>query len=252
MTSLVDRTLARISALQHDLASRATSASDEQLARTSGATQWSVAEVLSHLGSQAEIALEALPALLTGGQAPGQDFNEAVWARWNSLSDRAKAEDFVEHSSALLAAVEAVPDRETRMVTLAFLPYPIPWAGAMGMRLNEYALHHWDVVQGLDGDARIDDESADLLAQHLGDGLSFLLDFIGKTDHLTEPAVVQVATLHLVLADGVSLDPSATPTAVVDAPLEAGIRLLSGRLREDVPVKGNVTLEQLRKVFPGY
>ena len=252
MASLADRTIARIRALQVDLVSRASSASDDELGRTSGATEWSVAQVLSHFGSQAEIALVALPALLTGGEAPSQDFNESVWARWNSLGDRAKAENFIEHSSALLAAVEAVPDRETRTVTLPFLPYPLPWVGAMGMRLNEYALHHWDVVQGLDGHAHIDEESAALLAQHLGETLSFMLRFTAKADLLAEPAVVEVADLHIVIGDGVSIDPSATPTAVLDAPLEAGIRLLSGRLREEVPVKGNVTLDDLRKVFPGY
>jgi uncharacterized protein (TIGR03083 family) len=252
MTSLADRTIARIRALHDDLVSRAASASDEDLARTSGASQWSVAQVLSHLGSQSEIALAALPALLTGAEPPAQDFNESVWARWDSLDDRAKASGFIEHSSALLAAVEAVPDRDTRTVTLAFLPHPIPWSGAMGMRLNEFALHHWDVVQGLDGDARIDDETAALLVEQLGQGLSFMLGFIGKPDQLAEPAVVQVADLHIVIGDTVGIDPGATPTAILDAPLEAGIRLMSGRLREDVPVKGNVTLDDLRRVFQGY
>jgi uncharacterized protein (TIGR03083 family) len=252
MTSLADQTLTRIRALHDELVARATSATDEELARASGATQWSVAEVLAHLGSQAEIASAGLPALLSGGEAPGQEFNESVWARWNAMGDRAKAESFIEHSNAVVAAVEAVPDRDERTVKLAFLPFPLPFAAVMGMRLNEYALHGWDVRQGLDADARIDDASAELMAQHLGGGMSFMLGFIGKADQLAEPAVVQVADLRVVIAEAVTIDPSAIPTATIQAPLEAGIRLINGRLREDVPVEGNVTLEQLRKVFPGY
>jgi len=50
---------------------------------------------------------------------------------------------------------------------------------------------------------------------------------------------------------------SVEPTATFDGPLEVGIRLLSGRLKPQytpagVEVTGNVSLEDLRKVFPGY
>jgi hypothetical protein len=46
-------------------------------------------------------------------------------------------------------------------------------------------------------------------------------------------------------------------TATFSGPLAAAIRLLSGRLKPehtpaDVEVNGNVTLDDLRKVFPGY
>jgi uncharacterized protein (TIGR03083 family) len=244
--SLADLTLARIRAVHEELVAFTRSATDEELAMPSRATEWSVAQVLSHLGSQGEIALAGLPALLDGSEAPGQDVNEAVWARWDALGDRAKAEAFVEHSSAIVSALEVVPDRDTRTVTFPFLPAPLPFAGAMAMRLNEYALHGWDV--GLD----IDDETAALLAEHLADGLSFMLGFIGKADQLSDPVVLRAGNLVLTIDDAVAVTPQATPTATLEGRLDAGIRLISGRLREDVPVSGNVTLEQLRKVFPGY
>ena len=46
-------------------------------------------------------------------------------------------------------------------------------------------------------------------------------------------------------------------TATFTGPLEAAVRLLSGRLKPEftadgVGVTGNVTLDELRKVFPGY
>jgi len=46
------------------------------------------------------------------------------------------------------------------------------------------------------------------------------------------------------------------PTATFDGPQESVVRLLSGRLKApydaDVTVSGNVGLDDLRKVFPGY
>ena len=62
----------------------------------------------------------------------------------------------------------------------------------------------------------------------------------------------------IVIADSVSLQPaSGTATATFSGPLEAALRLISGRLRpaytpSDVTVTGNVTLDELRAVFPGY
>ena len=47
------------------------------------------------------------------------------------------------------------------------------------------------------------------------------------------------------------------PTATFHGPLEAAVRMLSGRLRPEVTpdgveVSGNVSLDDLRPVFPGY
>jgi hypothetical protein len=49
----------------------------------------------------------------------------------------------------------------------------------------------------------------------------------------------------------------ADPTATFTGPLEAAIRLVGGRLRpantpERVKVTGAVTLDDLRRAFPGY
>jgi hypothetical protein len=82
--------------------------------------------------------------------------------------------------------------------------------------------------------------------------MSFMLGFIGKADQLAELVVLKAGDLVLTIDDAVGVTPDATPTATLDAPLEAGIRLVNGRLREDVAVEGNVTLAELRKVFPGY
>ena len=86
------------------------------------------------------------------------------------------------------------------------------------------------------------------------------VDFTGKADALAQPAVIDIlgSGFALVIADTVSVTTSASlPTATFTGPLEAAIRLLGGRLTTqhtpgDVEVTGNVTLDDLRRVFPGY
>src|SRR4051794_15074604 len=58
-----------------------------QLTHPPGASGWTVAQVLSHLGSGAEITLETLRAAQAGTDRAA-DANEAVWARWNAMSPR--------------------------------------------------------------------------------------------------------------------------------------------------------------------
>ena len=70
----------------------------------------------------------------------------------------------------------------------------------------------------------------------------------------TDPSRV----LGLVLGDGVSLGDAPTDVGVLTIPAEALLRLFAGRLDEaHTPdtvtiTSGVVTLEQLRKVFPGF
>ena len=49
-----------------------------------------MAQVLSHLGSGAEIAHAGYRAALDGTPAPEQEFNQGVWDRWNARSPRTR------------------------------------------------------------------------------------------------------------------------------------------------------------------
>ena len=262
MTSLADRTITALRSTHDDLAALVPGLSDDQLAGRSGASEWTVAQVLSHLGSGAEIALAGYRAALDGTAAPEQDFNERVWDRWNALGPRDQADGFLEHDAELVATLEALtPDqREDVKVKLGFVPAPLPLASVAGLRLNETALHSWDVRVALDPAAKVDAGSAAVLVEHLAGDLGFLLGFIGKADRLAEPTRVRIAQSGAVILvdDRVSLSTSADdPTATFTGDLEAAIRLIGGRLGPahtpaGVDVTGNVTLDQLRQVFPGY
>jgi uncharacterized protein (TIGR03083 family) len=262
MTSLADRTIAALRSTHDDLAALVPGLSDEQLTGPSGASEWTVAQVLSHMGSGAEIGLATLTRALDGGPAAEPGFNESVWDRWNAMSPREQATSFLDHDARVVSAFEALTaeQRETLQVDLGFLPQPLPLASFAGMRLNESGQHSWDVRVAFDPSAGIAADAAAVMAEHLAGGLSFLAGFIGKADVLTTPVVVDIegSGYGLVVADTVALvSAPADPTATFTGPLEAAIRLIGGRLRPDftpdgVKVTGAVTLDDLRRVFPGY
>ena len=263
MTSPADATISALRTTHDELAAVVGGLTDEQLSGPSGASDWPVAQVLSHLGSGAEIGLATLQAATGAREAPGDGFNQSVWDRWNAMSPREQADGFVGSDEALVAAYEALTaeQRTDLQVTLGFLPRPLPLASVAGMRLNEAAQHSWDARVGVDDGATIPDGTASLVVEHYATGLGFLLGFIGKADAVTEPAVVTLGDLGLALSvtDAVALVPAdaAAATATFTGSADAVARLLSGRLTprwtpESVSVSGNVDLDDLRRVFPGY
>jgi uncharacterized protein (TIGR03083 family) len=258
VSQLVDQTIAELRAIHDRLAARVAGLSADQLTGPSGAEDWRVADVLSHLGSGAEIGRYGLLGAI--GVEVDAPSNQEVWDRWNALPPAEQAAAFVESDQALVAAFEELSpeQRGSVEIDLGFLPQPVPLATLAGMRLNEAALHGWDVEVGLDPGARLSEASAELQARHLSETMSFLLGFVGKPDGVG-PARVAVGDHTIVIeAEGVRLQPGTDDaTARFDGPLEAGVRLLVGRLKPaftpaGVSVTGNVTLEELRKVFPGY
>ena len=88
--------------------------------------------------------------------------------------------------------------------------------------------------------------------------LAFLLGFSAKAAQLAEPARVAIPGGGIVVTDQVAVTTElADPTATFEGEQEAAVRMITGRLRPEVTpdgvaVTGNVTLDDLRKVFPGY
>jgi uncharacterized protein (TIGR03083 family) len=262
MSSPADRTIDALRATHEELAAVVPGLSDQQLDATSGASEWTVAQVLSHLGSGAEITLATLQAAMGSAPGPGPDFNQSVWDRWNAMSPREQADGFLTGDAELLAAIEALTagQRQSLSIDVGFFPAPLPLAAYLGMRLNEAGQHSWDVRVSLDPGAAIAAATAAVIAEHFATDLGFLLGFTGKADALAQSAVVDIheSGYAIVIAESVSITTSAPPaTATFNGPLEAAVRLLGGRLTSrytpaGLQVRGNVTLDDLRRVFPGY
>jgi len=264
MTPLADRTIDADHRTYERLARLVGSLTDDQLTQPSGASEWTVAQVLSHLGSGAEITLDTLRAAQEGRDR-ADDANEAVWSRWNAMSPREQADGYVRAGRELdRAYAELDPTQRAELrVPMGFLPEPADIDLFTAMRLNEAALHAWDVEVAFDPSATVPaDVAAVLVEQYLGP-LRFLLGFTAKPDQLSDrPVTLTVRatapdrTLALRLAEQAELTGATSQAAgEVRLPLEAIPRLLSGRLRASdtgIVVNGPVSLEDLRRVFPGY
>ncbi|MFI5728792.1 maleylpyruvate isomerase family mycothiol-dependent enzyme [Kribbella sp. NPDC051587] len=241
---------------------------DDALAGPSAASEWDIAQVLSHLGSGAEIMTNTVQLALDGkppaeGAEEGQQSNQTVWARWDAASRREQADGFIEWNEKLLGLFESLDadQRENLRIELGYLPAPADVATVGRMRLNELTLHSWDVRSAIDPAATLDAEAVPELFQGALD-----LSWVSKPAALNgETAVVAVATTEpaleftLRLADPVTLDKGspAQPDGSLTLPAEAWFRLVAGRLGPDrtpdsVELTGPITLDTLRGVFAGY
>jgi uncharacterized protein (TIGR03083 family) len=264
MTPRADRTIDADHRTYERLARLVSTLTDDQLAQRSGASEWSVAQVLSHLGSGAEITLDTLRAAQAGVDRAA-DANEAVWARWNAMTPPEQAAGYLHVGQELdQAYADLDPAQRTHLrVPMGFLPEPADVDLFTGMRLNEAALHAWDVEVAFDPSATVPaDVAAVLVDQFLGP-LGFMLGFTARPDQLADRPVTLTIhatapdrTLGLRVADQAQLTDGAAPAdGELRPPLEALPRLLTGRLRTSdtgILVDGPVLLAELRRVFPGY
>lgn len=249
----------------HDsLAELVAKLTDDDLAGPSGAAQWDVSQVLSHLGSGAELSRAWLRAALDENPVPGKDFNHTVWDRWNAMSRRERADGFLQTNPALVELYESLDadTRESLRVDLGFMPAPVDVATAARFRLSEFALHSWDVRAGFDENAAVAPEAAGPLL----DGTNDLLAWISKPEHLQgKHSTIEVTTTDpaevfaLGLAGQVTIERRTPeqPDGTLALPAEAFLRLLAGRLSarytpDSVVTTGAADLEVLRQVFPGY
>jgi len=232
---------------------------DEQLVAPSGASDWRICDVLSHLGSGSEIMLRSFAAAAAGMEVPEGD-NQAVWDRWNAMAPREQAQGYVDHGAVLVETLESLTPEQRDAVTIRRprLPEPVPLEVAAGMRLNEVAQHTWDVTVGLDPAATVDATAAGLMLTLLSDQLSFMLGFTAEPDALSEPTEVAAGDWALVVDQSARIVPAGTnPLATFTGTTESFYRLLGGRLAErytpaGTEVTGSVTLDDLRRVFPGF
>jgi uncharacterized protein (TIGR03083 family) len=228
---------------------------DAQLGSPSFCDDWSIAQVLSHLGSGAVIARRSLEDVRAGATTP-DDFNQSVWDEWNAKTPRAQADEALVADAALLQAYEAVDERERDGLTFPLGPLSLSFDDMVGLRLNEHAFHTWDIAVALDDDAVVPTDAAALVV----DNLSLIARFSARPDGPERTVAVRTTDPGRDIAlrlssDGVELvpgDPGQTPDLVL--PAEAFGRLIYGRLDRDhsPTVSGSpALLETLRAVFPG-
>jgi uncharacterized protein (TIGR03083 family) len=221
-------------------------------------SEWTIADVLSHLGSQAEIFGLMVDAGLTGKDAPGPDAFGPIWEVWNARSPEEQRSESAAANESLMRRLEGLEPSELEAFRLAAFGTEVDAARLLRMRLSEHAVHAWDIDVAFQPDILVAPDAVELLI----DGLPELVARAGKPSAV--PATVEVVTTQpdrrfVLVTDGVRLEPFSDQATdgSVHLPGEALVRLIYGRLDDqhlgsgDVETTG-ITLDQLRELFPGF
>jgi uncharacterized protein (TIGR03083 family) len=255
----------------HDrLSTLAEALSPEDLRRTSYCDEWSVAQVLSHLGSGAEIFSMILDAARSGTEPPGLEGFRVVWDRWDAKDPDQQRVAFRAADSAFLESLESLDDPLDSFVITA-MGRQMDMAEFLGMRLGEHAVHAWDVGVSFEPTEVVDAHAVELLI----DRLPAVGTALGRPapDVARSPQRVVVATTDPIRAYTFDVGATVTvaeagrdgdgqPTRVdLHLPAEALLRLVYGRLDADhTPpldpaddaTSATSILDVLRATYPGF
>jgi uncharacterized protein (TIGR03083 family) len=221
-------------------------------------SDWTVAQVLSHLGSGAEIATLNLSSALGGHGTMDPATFQPIWDAWNNRTPEEQAADCLTWDEQHVRRLEQLTDEELAGIRFDFLGRELDAAGLIRLRLSEHAMHTWDVAVYRDPAAAVAADAVPEAFEQIGQLLQFVAKPAGDSfrvrlrttgpdrDYLLD--VGEPVTLsHWV--DGTEVD------GVVELPAEALLRLFYGRLDpEHTPgyAAGGVELDRLRAVFPGF
>ncbi len=239
--------------------------SAEQLSGPSYCKDWSVAQVLSHIGSGAEIAMLTLPVALGQSEPFDRSALQAIWDRWNAMSPDEQAAAGLMTDAQHVQALDQLSDEELASIQYPFIGTTLDAVGLIRLRLGEHALHTWDVAVALDPGAEVSPDAVPMLIDTVP---GFFAPRLGKPQDPAFRARIRTTAPDrdylLTAADAVSMsdwpgDAEASAdgqdTADVTMPAEALLRLAYGRLDAGhTPAAVAATpadLDRLRAIFPG-
>ena len=245
----------------------------EQVRAKSYCRDWTVAQVLSHLGSGAEIALLMLPGALGEAEPVSRDAFAPIWDVWNAKSPDEQAADGLAADDNHIKALEQLTDEQLASIRLDFLGNQFDAVGVIRLRLGEHVLHTWDVEVVQDPTATLQADAVEMLIDNVP---RFLAPRLGNP--LPEPFTVRIRTSEpardyvLTSAESVRMadwpgdlpgtgdgqGPADAGAGIAEAsmPAEALLRLAYGRLDPaHTPSSAWAdpdTLDKLRAIFPGF
>jgi uncharacterized protein (TIGR03083 family) len=215
---------------------------------------WSIADVLSHIGSGAVILRRRFDDIVGGRETEGE-FSQSVWDEWSAKDPDAQAADALVADAALLAGLDALDERHRGEFRFTMGPMDLNFMGFVGLRLNEHVLHTWDIeVAGQPaavlppGATLAVIDNLELVARGAGRPTGSVRTVQVRTTGPERGFTISLGT------DSFELIRSETTTDPdLEIPSEAFIRLVYGRLDPDhtPPVARGAVLEELRKAFPG-
>ena len=233
----------------------------EQLNAGSYCRGWDIAQVLSHLGSSAEIGLLGLERALVDAAPLEREVFPAIWDRWNALSPLDKATEMVVWDRRFVSVLQGVDDLTLNSLHVALFGRNLNCAAIVALRLGEHALHSWDVAVAFNPVAEVLPTSVELLI----DRVPFIAGRLGKAEKASGKEQIEIRTFRpqrrfflsvferVALSDSVEGEPEGT----LELPSAAMLRLVYGRLdpRHTPPgvhVEGRADLDELRQIFSGF
>lgn len=221
----------------------------EDLERPAYPSEWTIADVLSHLGSGAEITR----LRLDGDEVDAPP----IWDRWNAKSPSEQAADSLQSDQALLQRLSTVTAAEEAALRFDMGRFELDLAGLLGLRFNEHAVHTWDIEVALRPGATIPPDAAEVIVDRLSMVAGFAGRPIGVERVLTVRTTSPERRLEVALGGDAVVLSAGTPGADPDLemPAESFIRLVYGRLDPDhtPAINGSGTdLDLLRRTFPGF
>src|SRR5271154_926862 len=88
----------------------------QQLRTPAYPTEWTVADVLSHLGSGADIFARQVSDALAGTPTPS-DFSRSVWDDWNARTPEGQAAGVLAADDALVARVDELTPEDAENIS---------------------------------------------------------------------------------------------------------------------------------------
>jgi uncharacterized protein (TIGR03083 family) len=253
------RTIATLRASHERLRALVEPLPAERLGQPSYCDDWTIAQVLSHLGSQAEILDATFVALRDGAEAPGRDTMPPVWDRWNAMSPDEQRDANLAVNEAAVEHLEALSDDQLADLELSLFDgfMQVDVEGFAGLRIGEHTMHSWDVAVALDPTARLAPDATALMIDGIGSRAAMFGKPQGTKIRLRVDVTDPARSFALLVDDEVRLEPWADQevAGTLRLPAETFLRLAFGRLRgsDDVQLDADdVTLDDVRAAFPGF
>jgi uncharacterized protein (TIGR03083 family) len=228
--------------------------SESQYVASAYPTDWTVADVMSHIGSAAIIFKRGVDDSLEGRETPPQ-FNQSVWDVWNAKTPHAQVTDSLNADAALLAQLLELTTEERDSYELNLGPMKFDFDRAVRLRLGEHVFHTWDIDVTFDPQATLQSEAVPFLFANLELLMRFAAKPTGNEHTLHIRTIDPQKEFALTQsADGVTLNEvDGVEFFDLELPAEAFLRLAYGRLDEQHTPAGIDTahLVELRQVFPG-
>lgn len=218
-------------------------------------SEWSIADTMSHLGSGAVI-MKANAEDVIARRSGAADFNQSVWDVWNAKSPSDQVTDALVAIATLQECLESLTEDQRRDFRFVMGPFDLDFDGYVGLRLNEQALHTWDIEVVLDPAATLSDEVAGAIIDDLGTIVRLAGAAHGDEKLVRVRTSAPARDLALIFSgDAIELQ-AARDSDEVDVRIssEAFIRMVYGRLASlpDSSADDREQIESLRTSFPGF